>query len=352
MTPPLAVNLFVGALGAGKTTLITELMAAKPMPERWVVLLNELSESGIDALTVASAACGAYDVQLLPGGCLCCSGELDFARRMRELLRVAQTDRVLIELSGLGHPAAVLGQLLAWQRQGAIRVAAVLGLIEPRQLPRLAAADAELLRAQLDAADTLVLSKAAGADDGQLLQWRQFVATRYPAPLRSVEWRAGAASLRWLDSGASPEAPLLAPLAGDAHRHWRVQGDAMPIMSPPEQPLAGMPEAWFRSGHQLAQAVVSWRFAPAWQFARPALWPQLRALAAGGQLQRFKAVLRAGPEHWLLLQWDGACWHERESAWRQDSRAEWLLPPALEPQRQPWLELWRGCARYGGSDES
>ena len=55
MAEPIPAHVVTGPLGSGKTTAIARLLAAKPPGQNWVVLLNEFSEAGIDALTVASA---------------------------------------------------------------------------------------------------------------------------------------------------------------------------------------------------------------------------------------------------------------------------------------------------------
>ena len=62
-------------------------MAHKPEDEFWVVILNEFTDAGIDALSVAQSARGAYDVRLVAGGCLCCVGELEFGKQLRDILR-------------------------------------------------------------------------------------------------------------------------------------------------------------------------------------------------------------------------------------------------------------------------
>ncbi len=71
--PPIPTHVITGSLGVGKTTAIARLFAAKPESERWVVILNEFTESGIDVLTVAGQARGEFDVRLVPDGCLCCA---------------------------------------------------------------------------------------------------------------------------------------------------------------------------------------------------------------------------------------------------------------------------------------
>jgi len=65
-------HVITGSFGSGKTTAIRRLMAQKPEGELWVVILNEFTDAGIDALQVAQSARGKYDVRLVAGGCLCC----------------------------------------------------------------------------------------------------------------------------------------------------------------------------------------------------------------------------------------------------------------------------------------
>ena len=59
----------------------------------------------------------------IPGGCLCCVNGLPFQVGLARLLRKARPDRLLIEPSGLGHPAELLRQLRQppWQRVLAVQ---------------------------------------------------------------------------------------------------------------------------------------------------------------------------------------------------------------------------------------
>jgi len=75
-------------------------MSHKPEHELWVVILNEFTDAGIDALSVAQSAHGSFDVRLVAGGCLCCVGQLDFGKQLREILRTLKPARLLIEPSG------------------------------------------------------------------------------------------------------------------------------------------------------------------------------------------------------------------------------------------------------------
>ena len=110
---PTRAHVVTGSFGSGKTTAIRWLMAHKPEDELWVVILNEFTDAGIDALSVAQSARGNYDVRLVAGGCLCCVGELEFGKQLRDILRRFKPARLLIEPSGAGHVEQPVTGLIA-----------------------------------------------------------------------------------------------------------------------------------------------------------------------------------------------------------------------------------------------
>src|SRR6202046_346953 len=122
--------VITGSFGSGKTTAIRWLMATKPESELWVVILNEFTDAGIDALSVAQSARGNYDVRLVAGGCLCCVGELEFAKQLRDILRNFNPARLLIEPSGAGHAADIVDALSVYESQRALRLDSVVCLID------------------------------------------------------------------------------------------------------------------------------------------------------------------------------------------------------------------------------
>lgn len=53
-------HVITGSFGSGKTTAIRRLMAGKPESELWMVILNEFTDAGLDALCVAETARGRW----------------------------------------------------------------------------------------------------------------------------------------------------------------------------------------------------------------------------------------------------------------------------------------------------
>ena len=62
------VHLFTGFLGTGKTTAIRSLIAQKPVNEKWLIVVNEFGEIGIDGAVLSE---NGIPVAEISGGCLC-----------------------------------------------------------------------------------------------------------------------------------------------------------------------------------------------------------------------------------------------------------------------------------------
>ena len=113
------VTVITGFLGAGKTTLVRNLLQNN-QGRRIAVLVNEFGEVGIDGELLRS--CQVCDDESEPenniieltNGCLCCTVQEEFFPTMQELLkRREQIDCMLIETSGLALPKPLV-QAFRW----------------------------------------------------------------------------------------------------------------------------------------------------------------------------------------------------------------------------------------------
>ncbi|MBU6378242.1 MAG: hypothetical protein KJS95_06875 [Gammaproteobacteria bacterium] len=364
---PIPAWVVTGPLGCGKTTLIARWLAAKPPTENWVVLLNEYSDAGIDALTVAAAARGAYDVRLVPGGCLCCVGEADFRRNLGELVAGPRPAGILVEPSGIGHPGGIVEELLAHEAAGGIRLCGVIGLVDPARID----SDDENVVAVREIADVLLLSKADLADDTQRARFAGLAAGSFPAKAWFGEMHAGqlpeALVLAMRDASAvdgvgtgrgvgagpggddavaaagipraigTPPRPI--PSRPPSHRHSHAaESEAVA--------LAGGGER--REFHHLGRRGARWILPRALAFSETRL---LAALSSDPALieatlvrpERFKAVLRIDEELWLLLQIAEGRLAMQPTAWRRDNRIELQLPAGSPWDAAAWERLWTRC---------
>ncbi|PPS24355.1 CobW family GTP-binding protein [Pseudomonas amygdali] len=121
MLQNIPTHVIGGPLGAGKTSLIRRLLAQKPAHERWAVLINEFGQIGLDAALLTTDADGIA-LGEVAGGCLCCVNGVPFQIGLGRLLRKARPDRLLIEPSGLGHPAQLMAQLREAPWRGVLNV--------------------------------------------------------------------------------------------------------------------------------------------------------------------------------------------------------------------------------------
>ena len=123
------VHLISGFLGTGKTTALKSLMAQKDPNEKWVILVNEFGEIGIDGAVLSDEG---IPVAEIAGGCLCCAAGPQMGSALAKLLR-NEPDRIMIEASGLAHAASVIDELKAAPFADQLEIAAVFTVVDPRQ---------------------------------------------------------------------------------------------------------------------------------------------------------------------------------------------------------------------------
>ena len=153
------VLLVTGFLGAGKTTLVNHLLAHAE-GRRIAAVVNDFGAINIDAELIAGAGEGVIS---LANGCICCSLEGDLLRTLAALLRRdPRPELIVIETSGVADPADIVRNLMDPVISRAAPLETVLCVLDASQAGPL---DDPLQRAQLRAADMIVLSKLDLADD-------------------------------------------------------------------------------------------------------------------------------------------------------------------------------------------
>ena len=155
----LPLLLIGGSLGAGKTTLLGRWLA-DPALANTAVLVNEPGEAPIDAHLMGALAGSA---RTLAAGCACCDGRSELPRALEALVDGRRAspgfERVIVELSGLAHPAPLLEDFAS---DGALRerfpLLGMATLVDAAE--GLAALEAPEARARVAAADVLIVGKA------------------------------------------------------------------------------------------------------------------------------------------------------------------------------------------------
>ena len=105
------VTILTGFLGAGKTTLIRNLIL-KNNSKKLAVIINEFGDLGVDGEIVKQCSdetCPEENILELANGCICCTVADDFIPTMKSLLEGQYLpEHILIETSGLALPKPLL----------------------------------------------------------------------------------------------------------------------------------------------------------------------------------------------------------------------------------------------------
>lgn len=176
-------TVITGFLGAGKTTLIRNLLATAN-GKRIALIINEFGDLGVDGDVLAGCGdetCSEEDIVELNNGCICCTVADDFVPTMTKLLeRERLPDHIVIETSGLALPQPLVNAF-NWPEirervtvDGVITVVDSAAVAEGRFADDVAAVDAqrakddaldhespleELFEDQITCADMIVLNK-------------------------------------------------------------------------------------------------------------------------------------------------------------------------------------------------
>jgi G3E family GTPase len=329
---PSRAHVIAGSFGSGKTTAIRWLMAHKPEEELWVVILNEFTDAGVDALNVAQAARGNYDVRLVAGGCLCCVGELEFGKQLRDLLRNFKPVRLLIEPSGAAHAADIVDTLALYEAQQALQLDSVMCLIDPQDVGRILDKRPPIEWSQIQSADALLLSKPDLANQSERQDFQRIAAEQYPQKL-------------YLGSCSHGELPQEALQKFEREPRFSLVARSSAVAAPVSSVFAIAGCSGTETQLQaLGFWAVQWLLPSELVFARAIIEPRLSWLldADQGWLRRMKGVFRTGLGPSWLVQAQGSRLTGEDSAFRRDSRIEIVLSAAPTDE---YLDLWRGLLR-------
>ncbi|MCO7247578.1 CobW family GTP-binding protein [Halomonas sp. Mc5H-6] len=314
------VHIITGFLGSGKTTLIHNLIEQKPVDEKWAILVNEFGQIGIDQAMFETR--DDVVVKGLPGGCLCCQLAFVMQAALVNLLARSQPDRVIIEPSGLGHPAGLVDLLRSEAFQGVVDVRDIVTTLDPRRMDEPRVVAHETFRDQLEIADAIALTMRDQSTAEQLSAAHAFVAERWPPRKWVHEVDHGRLPLaRLLESGSAQRDALETPAA---HQ---------PLSATPSleggffdfPPAPGTPQC--ETGASLGYTSIGLRWHPSDCF-------DLDRLAAYfGELSRDMRIKGVFHTHdgWRQLNRADGTLSVTPSTWRQDSRLEIIAPESSSP---------------------
>jgi len=193
MSTKIPATIVTGFLGAGKTSLIQNLLR-NARGRRIALIINEFGELGVDGEIVKGCGiedCAEENIIELANGCICCTVADDFLPTISALLdRPNPPEHIVIETSGLALPKPLIRAFNWPEVRTRVTVDGVIAVVDgpaaaagrfadnPEAVAQQRAADdsldhdspiAELFEDQINSADLIILNKndQMSADDRQ-----------------------------------------------------------------------------------------------------------------------------------------------------------------------------------------
>ena len=261
------VTVVTGFLGAGKTTMIRNLLE-QANGRRLALIINEFGDVGVDADILR--ACGIEDcpdenIVELANGCLCCTVAEDFVPAIEALLgREPRPDHIIVETSGLALPKPLVKAFDWPDIRAKVTVDGVVAVVDgaavaegrfaddPEQLAQQRASDEavdhdnpleEVYEDQLLCADLIVLNKTDLLEPDALARVRGEIQQAVPRAVRIVathEGRVDAAVLLGIDAKAEDDLAARPSHHDGAAGHDHDDFDSFVV----DVPLVADPEAF------------------------------------------------------------------------------------------------------------
>jgi len=263
-------TIVTGFLGAGKTTLIQNLIRTAN-GRRLALVINEFGEIGVDGEILKGCAiegCPEQNIVELANGCICCTVADDFLPTIEALLdRPEPPEHIVIETSGLALPKPLV-KAFAWPEVRArVTVDGVIAVVDgpavaagrfaenPDAIERQRAADAaldhesplaEVFEDQIACADLVVLNKTDLMDAATRARAEAAVAAELGRAVKILPasfGRIDAKTLLGIEAAAEDDLasrPSHHELEGEDHDHDEFESFALklPVLRSPEELLA------------------------------------------------------------------------------------------------------------------
>ena len=204
-------TVITGFLGAGKTTLIRNLLQTAN-GKRIALIINEFGDLGVDGEVLKGCGdetCTEDDIVELNNGCICCTVADDFVPTMEKLLaRENRPDHIVIETSGLALPQPLVNAFNWPEIREQVTVDGVVTVVDARAVADGRFADdvdrvnaqreedealdhesplEELFEDQLTCADMIVFNKADLVDGDVLGRVQSDVGNRISRSVKLVK---------------------------------------------------------------------------------------------------------------------------------------------------------------------
>jgi len=219
LTKKIPVTVISGFLGAGKTTLVNQLLTHNRGANIGVIV-NEFGEVGIDGDLIVADEDALIEIR---NGCICCTVRTDLVAGVKLLLERSdlKLDRLIIETSGLADPAPVLQTFLAdSDLLTRVELESVVTLVDAAHFQR--QIHDNIAREQIAFADLIVLNKVDLLETGEITQLERDLRAINPvaAIIRTSNSEVAADALLGVHRFSLPNVLAIEPgILQDKHEH-------------------------------------------------------------------------------------------------------------------------------------
>ncbi|MBU5256292.1 CobW family GTP-binding protein [Tissierella praeacuta] len=153
------VDIIAGFLGAGKTTLIKEMISQRLYNEKVVIIENEFGEVGIDGELIKESG---LEVKEINSGCICCSLTGDFQKSIEEIIEKINPSRIIIEPSGVGQLSEIIKACKTETLKNLTQINMLITVVDVERFSLYISNFGEFYKDQIKNARTILLSRTKG----------------------------------------------------------------------------------------------------------------------------------------------------------------------------------------------
>ncbi len=171
------VEVINGLLGAGKTTVLLNMLEQKSSSEKVAVLVNEFGEIGIDGDLLGGR--GA-DVVELPNGCICCTLKVDLLNQIKAIAEDYRPDRLFIEPTGVATIKNLMGILKSLSLEKYIGRITAHVVVDAGIFREIMSQNIGFVINQIEMAQVIIVNKCDQVSDDEIAEIREII-RRYNA---------------------------------------------------------------------------------------------------------------------------------------------------------------------------
>jgi len=158
------IDIIAGFLGAGKTTLIKQLLKDVSRKEKIVIIENEIGEVNIDAQDLQDLK---TSIKEITSGCICCTLSTNLITTMNLIEEEGSVDRIIIEPTGLACLSDLLG-MFDYLNKSNFKINLIITILDVHELEFFAGNFGTFFSDQIRESKIVILSKMDISSDSDI----------------------------------------------------------------------------------------------------------------------------------------------------------------------------------------